>query len=87
MLEAEIGLVLNHSLTSIVVDEGENSKNDSELRDANASVSESIDDGPRITEPGNFGKDKPANQGGKGKIFVVALDQSVATSSITNQEC
>ena len=74
MLEAEIGFVLNHSLTSIVVDECENSKNDSELWDANASVSESIDDRPRITEPGNFGEDKPTNQRGESEIFVVTLD-------------
>lgn len=57
-----------------------------ELRDANASRSEVINDEPRIREPSNFGAEKSADERDEGSFVFVALYQNVVRSSITNDK-
>ena len=61
MFEAEVVLVFRHALAGVVIDEREDTQDDSDLGDADAGVAESVNDVPGVAEPGNLGKDEAAN--------------------------
>lgn len=61
MLETKVVAVFDHALAGGIVDEDEDGQDDGELWDADAGVTESVDDIPRMAEPGDFGKDETAN--------------------------
>ena len=56
MLETEIVLIFDHALASEVIDKGKDSEDDGELGDADAGATKSVDDGPGITKPSDFGE-------------------------------
>ena len=58
VFETEIVLILNHTLASVIVDESEDSEDDSKLWNADTTVPESVDNRPRMAEPGNFSEDE-----------------------------
>ena len=86
MFEAEIVLVLNHALTGVVVDKGEDGQDNGELWDANAGVAEGVDDGPRVTEPGDFGEDEATDESRQGKVVVASLREDVTAAGVADEE-
>ena len=56
MLETEIGLIFDKGATGVVIDKGKNRQDDGKLMNTDAGATKSVDDGPGITKPSDFGE-------------------------------
>ena len=86
MFEAEVVLIFNHALTSIVVDKSEDGEDNRKLRNTYPRATKSVDDGPRVAKPSDFGKNETTDQSWKGKIVIIGLRKHVTTGRIADEE-
>ena len=86
IFEFEIFAVLDDGLAGAVVNKSENSKDNGQLRDADAGVAKGVNDGPGMAKPGDFGEDQATGEGSKEKIVIVGLDKHVAGGGIADEE-
>jgi len=63
-----------------------NSKNNGELREAEATRAESVDNEPRVGEPSDFGENEAYNEGDISRILFVALDEDVVRGGETDKK-
>ncbi len=61
-------------------------KDNGELREAKAARAESVDNEPRVGEPGDFGENEAYDEGDISRIFLVALDEDVIRGGETDEE-
>ncbi len=63
-----------------------NSKNNGELREAEAARAESVDNEPRVGEPSDFGENEAYNEGDISRVLLVALDEDVVRGGETDEK-
>lgn len=64
----------------------EDGEDDGELGKTEAAGAESINDKPRVGEPGDFREDETSSEGDVGRVFFVALDEDMVRGGEADEE-